>query len=111
MKNFAGKSAIVTGAASGVGLGIALAFARAGMNVALADIRPDALAAAKRQVEALGARALALTVDVSDAASVEAAARAVGAAFGKLHIAVNNAGIAMHGTPVEKLELRDWNLA
>ncbi len=92
------KTAIVTGAASGIGLGIAKALAGAGMNLVLADLQPDRLAAARRDVESMGAGAVDVVVDVSDAASVAAAARAAEQAFGKLHVAVNNAGVAMHGT-------------
>ena len=55
MKDFAGKTAIVTGAASGIGLGIALTFARAGMNLVLADIEEAPLSRARAEIEALGA--------------------------------------------------------
>ena len=109
MKELAGKAAIVTGAASGIGLGIATALAEAGVNVALADLRAEALAPAVEQVRALGVQAVGVTVDVSDPASVEAAGRAAVEAFGGLHIAVNNAGVAMHGTPVEQVGLDEWD--
>ncbi|HEY7580414.1 MAG TPA: SDR family NAD(P)-dependent oxidoreductase, partial [Acetobacteraceae bacterium] len=95
MLDLNGKTAIVTGAASGIGLGIARALAGAGMNLVLADLQPDRLAAARQSIEALGARAIAVTVDVSDPASVAAAGRAAEQAFDKLHVAVNNAGVAM----------------
>jgi NAD(P)-dependent dehydrogenase (short-subunit alcohol dehydrogenase family) len=108
MQDFAGKTAIVTGAASGIGLGVAKALAGAGMNLVLADLRPDPLAAARQQIEALGAKVITVTVDVSDAASVAAAGAAAEHAFGKLHIAVNNAGVAMHGTPVEQVKPEEW---
>lgn len=104
-----GKVAIVTGAGSGIGAGIAVAFARVGMSVALADIRAEALDKVVAAVEAQGVEALPLEVDVSDLASVQAAAAAVERRFGKLHVAVNNAGVAMHGVPVERLETTDWN--
>jgi NAD(P)-dependent dehydrogenase (short-subunit alcohol dehydrogenase family) len=109
LQNLTGKTAIVTGAASGIGLGIAKALAGAGMNVVLADLRPEPLAAALSQVRALGGEAVSVQTDVSDAASVEAAAQAAERAFGKLHIAVNNAGVAMHGTQVEQVGLDEWN--
>jgi NAD(P)-dependent dehydrogenase (short-subunit alcohol dehydrogenase family) len=108
MQDFAGKTAIVTGAASGIGLGMAKALAGAGMNIVLADLRPDPLEAARQQIEALGVKAIGVTVDVSDAASVAAAGQAAERAFGKLHIAVNNAGVAMHGTPVEQVKPEEW---
>ncbi len=63
--DLAGKTAIVTGAASGVGLGIARAFARAGMRLVLADIQDEALQDALAQVRALGAEAIAVVADVS----------------------------------------------
>jgi NAD(P)-dependent dehydrogenase (short-subunit alcohol dehydrogenase family) len=109
MLDLNGKTAIVTGAASGIGLGIARALAGAGMNLVLADLQPDRLAAARQSIEALGARAIAVTVDVSDPASVAAAGRAAEQAFDKLHVAVNNAGVAMHGTPLERVGIDEWN--
>lgn len=109
MRDIRGKTAIVTGAASGIGLGIAKALASAGANIVLADLRSDPLAAARTQIEALGVRAATAVTDVSDIASVEAAAKVAIDTFGALHIAVNNAGVAMHGTPVEKVTLPEWN--
>jgi len=108
MRDFKGKTAIVTGAASGIGLGMAKALAGAGMNIVLADLRPDPLEAARRQIAALGVGAIGVTVDVSDPGSVAAAGAAADQAFGKLHIAVNNAGVAMHGTPLEQVTPEEW---
>lgn len=109
MRDIQGKTAIVTGAASGIGLGIAKALASAGANIVLADLRSDPLQAARAQIEALGVHAAVAVTDVSDSASVEAAAKVAVDTFGALHIAVNNAGVAMHGTPVEKVTLSEWN--
>jgi NAD(P)-dependent dehydrogenase (short-subunit alcohol dehydrogenase family) len=109
MLELKGKTAIVTGAASGIGRGIAKALAGAGMNLVLADLRPGPLAAARRDIEALGAQAIDVTVDVSDAASVAAAGRAAEQTFGRLHVVVNNAGVAMHGTRVEVVGLDEWS--
>jgi NAD(P)-dependent dehydrogenase (short-subunit alcohol dehydrogenase family) len=109
MRDFNGKTAIVTGAASGIGLGIAKALAGAGANIVLADLRPEALAEARKAIEALGTRVATVTVDVSDPASVAAAGQAALDAFGALHIAVNNAGVAMHGTPLENVTLQEWD--
>jgi NAD(P)-dependent dehydrogenase (short-subunit alcohol dehydrogenase family) len=109
MLELKGKTAIVTGAASGIGRGIAKALAGAGMNLVLADLRPGPLAAARRDIEALGAQAIDVTVDVSDAASVAAAGRAAEQTFGRLHVVVNNAGVAMHGTRVEDVGHDEWN--
>jgi NAD(P)-dependent dehydrogenase (short-subunit alcohol dehydrogenase family) len=109
MRDFKGKTAIVTGAASGIGLGIAKALARAGANIVLADLRAEPLEAARQAIEAIGVRAVGVTVDVSDPASIEAAGKAALDAFGALHIAVNNAGVAMHGTPVESVTPQEWD--
>jgi NAD(P)-dependent dehydrogenase (short-subunit alcohol dehydrogenase family) len=75
----------------------------------LADLRPGPLAAARRDIETLGAQAIDVTVDVSDAASVAAAGRAAEQTFGRLHVVVNNAGVAMHGTRVEDVGLDEWS--
>lgn len=109
MQDFKGKAAIVTGAASGIGLGIAKALASAGMNIMLADLRPEPLEAARQAIAVMGVRAEAVTIDVSDPASVAVAGRAVSKAFGALHVAVNNAGVAMHGTPIETVTLEEWS--
>ena len=108
MQNFQGKTAVVTGAGSGIGLGMARTFARNGMNVVLCDIRRDALDDALAQVNRIGAQAIAIEVDTSVRASVDAAAKQAIDAFGKVHVLCNNAGISMHGVPIEKLPLRDW---
>ena len=108
MQELRGKTAIITGGASGIGLGIARAFAREGMNLVLADVVPDRLDAAKRDLEALGARVTTVVTDVSDPASVAAAGRAVQQTFGKLHVAVNNAGVPMHGKPIEQVNVEEW---
>ena len=108
MRDFKGKTAIVTGAASGIGLGIAKALAHAGTNIVLADLRPEPLEVARKTIEAIGVKAVGVTIDVSDPDSVVAAGKAALDAFGALHIAVNNAGVAMHGTPIEKVSLQEW---
>jgi NAD(P)-dependent dehydrogenase (short-subunit alcohol dehydrogenase family) len=109
MREIAGKTAIVTGAASGIGLGIAKALAHAGANIVLADLRPEPLEVARKAIEMIGVRAVGVTIDVSDPASVEAAGEAALDAFGALHIAVNNAGVAMHGTPLEHVTPEEWD--
>jgi NAD(P)-dependent dehydrogenase (short-subunit alcohol dehydrogenase family) len=108
LQEFRGKTAIVTGAASGIGFGIARALAEAGMNLVLADIQPDKIEAARAAIEALGVPAIGVTVDVSDAESVAEAGRAAVERFGKLHVAVNNAGVAMHGTKLTDVGLDEW---
>jgi NAD(P)-dependent dehydrogenase (short-subunit alcohol dehydrogenase family) len=108
MHELAGKTAIVTGAASGIGLGLARTFAREGMSVVLADIRGDRLDEALSQVRGLGGKAIAVVTDVSDRASVQNAADAAVKAFGALHVACNNAGITIHGRGVNELTPQEW---
>jgi NAD(P)-dependent dehydrogenase (short-subunit alcohol dehydrogenase family) len=108
MQDLTGRTALVTGAASGIGLGIARALAGAGMHLVLADLRPEPLEQARQMVTAGGARAISVVTDVTDPASVAAAGQAAEAAFGKLHVLVNNAGVAMHGIPVEQATPETW---
>ncbi len=108
MRELKGKVAVVTGAASGIGLGIARALGAAGMDLVLADIQAAPLEDARRQVEELGARAATRRADVSDFEQVAALARAAQETFGGLHVACNNAGIAMHGTPLEDISAEEW---
>lgn len=107
MQNLPGKTAFITGGASGIGLGIAKALLGAGMNVAIADIRDDHLAAAEAEL-AGGDRVLALKLDVTDRAAFAAAADATEAKFGKIHILCNNAGVAVVG-PTELATFADWD--
>jgi NAD(P)-dependent dehydrogenase (short-subunit alcohol dehydrogenase family) len=109
VQDLTGKTAVVTGAASGIGLGIARNFARAGMNLVLADIEAAALERARAEVAALGAKAIAVVTDVSDRAAVGRLAAAATAEFGRLHVAVSNAGVSMHGEPAHAIEPRNWD--
>jgi NAD(P)-dependent dehydrogenase (short-subunit alcohol dehydrogenase family) len=108
VKDFKDKVAVVTGAASGIGLGMARAFASEGMSVALCDIRADKLDEAARQIRDLGARTIELAVDVSDRAAVERAAAAVEAEFGRVHVVANNAGVALK-SPLEAVTDAEWD--
>ena len=107
MQNLAGKTAFVTGGASGIGLGIAKALSGAGMNVVVADIRDDHLEAAKAE---LGApkRILVLKLDVTDRKDFARAADAAEARFGKIHVLCNNAGVAVVG-PTALATYADWD--
>src|SRR5262245_29747982 len=89
MQDFNGKVAVITGAASGIGLGCARTFARAGMKIALCDLRTEPLKRAVESVRALGAEAIGIPTDVSKKDSVEQAAEEVVRALGKIHIAMN----------------------
>ena len=94
MQNLQGRVAVVTGAASGIGLALAQRFARDGMKLVLADIEAAPLARALDRLQAAGATAVAVSVDVADAASVDALADAAYKAFGAVHVLCNNAGVA-----------------
>lgn len=109
MKDIRGRCAFVTGAASGIGLELALAFAQAGAHVVLADIEKDGLAAAAAAVKTLGVQALPLLLDVTDAGSWGAAADRVEATIGPVHILCNNAGVGAARATLDLIENDDWN--
>ena len=82
MELTSGKTAVVTGAASGIGFALAERFARAGLDIVLADIEQEALDAAEQKIAALGVQTLAVRTDVSDEAAVQALAAAATERFG-----------------------------
>lgn len=104
-----GQVAYVSGSGSGIGRGIAMTLARRGVKVGVADIREEDAVATVRLIESAGGTALPLPTDVSDLASVEAAAVALEAAYGPASIVCNNAGVAMHGVPVHEIAPADWD--
>jgi NAD(P)-dependent dehydrogenase (short-subunit alcohol dehydrogenase family) len=97
MRDIAGKTAFVTGAASGIGLGIATALAQAGVKVMLCDIEEAALAAAVEGLKRTNADVDAIKADVSLKAELQAAADATLERFGEAHILINNAGVGGGG--------------
>ena len=103
-----GKTALVTGGGRGIGLGIVTALAEAGADVAVADLTLDLAHQGAAAVEAVGRRALALAVDVRDAASVKAMVRRCQDEFGRLDIAVNNAGVISIAS-VRELDEAAWD--
>ena len=112
MRDLAGKTAFITGGASGIGLGMAKVFAWAGMNVVAADVRTDHVAAAHDAIadEGLADRVRFLELDVTDRAAFAAAADEAEAMFGKLHVLCNNAGIGLL-TPIAEASEADWDWA
>ena len=101
------KVCIVTGAASGIGKAIALAFAREGGKVAIADMNEAAAQAAADEIGAAGGEAMAVAMDVTSEAQVDAAVAAVVAAWGGVDVLVSNAGVQIVH-PVEAFPFADW---
>jgi NAD(P)-dependent dehydrogenase (short-subunit alcohol dehydrogenase family) len=108
MDTVQGKVGVVTGAGSGIGLGIARQFAREGMAVALLERRAETLDAAAAEVMALGGRALPLVVDVTEREQLERAADAVEREFGKIHVICNNAGVVVGGKSLDEVTPLEW---
>ncbi len=108
MQDISGKTAIVTGAASGIGLGIATALAEAGANVVMADIQKDAVEAAAHGLSGTNKRVMPVRIDVTTEESVLNALAEAERNFGKLHIACNNAGVPMHGVKLADVPVEDW---
>ncbi len=106
--NAPGKTALVTGAGSGIGRAAALALLREGYAVVLAGRRPDALAQTAAAAGADGERALAVPTDVADPASVQALFEKTRAAFGRLDLLFNNAGTGAPAVPLEDLTVEQW---
>jgi len=107
VKNFRDRVAVVTGAASGIGLALAERFAAEGMKVVMADIETAALTQAAEGVRRKASAVLATRVDVSRHEDVERLARETYAAFGAAHVLCNNAGVAVIGAAHEHT-LADW---
>ncbi|HSC65468.1 MAG TPA: SDR family NAD(P)-dependent oxidoreductase [Caldimonas sp.] len=106
------RVAVVTGAAGGIGRGIALALARRGCHLALVDIDSAGLVATALEVEALGVRTSRHVVDVADRAAVAALPAAVREAHGRVDVVVNNTGVALGGTFEQVSEADfDWLMA
>ncbi|NPT41590.1 SDR family NAD(P)-dependent oxidoreductase [Paraburkholderia sp. 1N] len=107
MFEFAGKVAVITGAASGFGRAFAEKGASLGMKLVLADVNPEALLQTVDALRVGGAEAIGVPTDVSDAAQVEALAQAALDAFGKVHLLFNNAGVGSGGFLWES-SANDW---
>src|SRR5262249_43312524 len=107
MKELRGRVAVVTGAASGIGLAMVERFVAEGMKVVMADVEAGALETAAADVRKKAAGVLATRVDVSRPEDVERLAQETYAAFGAAHIVCNNAGVAVIGA-VHEHTLADW---
>jgi NAD(P)-dependent dehydrogenase (short-subunit alcohol dehydrogenase family) len=107
MQELAGKTAFVTGGASGIGFALGAAFAEAGMRVMLADIETDALAEAVKSLHDFGPNVRGVACDVADPVSIERAAKASYQAFGNVHVVCNNAGVAAAGG-IDNISLDNW---
>lgn len=108
MKEFGGRVAVVTGAASGIGRALAERLAAERMRVVLADVDEKTLAAAERALRERGAETLSVPTDVSRPGDVEALAQSTLDAFGGVHVVCNNAGVAGEFGPVWEQPLEAW---
>ncbi|CAG9932901.1 glucose 1-dehydrogenase [Candidatus Nitrotoga arctica] len=107
--NFTGQVALVTGAASGMGLDTARAFAKAGAAVTLADVSEAALQRAVDEITAAGGKAMGVVCDVSDEAQVAAMVKSTVDAFGRLDAAFNNAGIQIPASEIADQSAQDYD--
>lgn len=108
MRDLRGRTAFVTGGASGIGLGMVRCFLREGMNVMVADLSDEHLAQARTELSRYGGQVQFLKLDVSDRADMRHAADATEAAFGKIHVLCNNAGVSSP-IPMDEASFEDWD--
>ena len=106
--SFEGKTAIVTGAAVGIGRAVALQLAKEGANVVLVDINPETLAKTEQEMKEITENVLALTCDVSDNDAVLETVKAVNVRFGKTDILVNNAALWRTNGPFSEVPIEVW---
>lgn len=109
LRRFPGKVAFVTGAASGIGRATAVAFASEGARVAIVDRTEDALRQTADAIRAAGGEVVTIACDVAIPEQVENAVARTVAAFGRLDIAFNNAGVENKAAPVAEIELAEWD--
>ncbi len=109
MREFSGKTAVITGGASGIGHGVATRLAQEGMNLVIADIEHSALESAVARFEADGVSVLGVRTDVADNDSVKALAADANERFGDVHILFNNAGVAGGGPILEPDDIGVWD--
>jgi NADP-dependent 3-hydroxy acid dehydrogenase YdfG len=107
MKDFKNKVAVITGAASGIGLGLAYQSAKEGMKVVLADIEKDPLLEAEEELKKTGAKVISVITDVSKEKDIKRLAQITLEEFGEVHVLFNNAGVQTEGLIWEKT-VADW---
>src|SRR3546814_14100765 len=110
MENFRERGAIVTGAAWGIGRGIAGSLVKRGVAVVIIDVEATTLEAASAKLSSDGAHVMPLLVDVSDRKAMYSAADQIRSVFGRLDIVVNNAGVVYNSKPLHEIpdEAIDW---
>lgn len=107
MNTLAGKTAVITGAASGIGRAVAFTFANAGAAVAIADLDRDGAAAVAEQIRRAGGRAVGVKMDVTSETDVARGIDQAAQAFGSIDVLVSNAGIQIVG-PIDRYTFADW---
>ena len=107
MRDFAGRTAFITGGGSGIGLGMARAFLARGMNVVIADLLAEHLAQARGELSATN-RLHTIRLDVSDRAAMKAAAEETARVLGKVHVLCNNVGVSQR-KPIDEASYEDWD--
>ena len=108
-ERLAGRVAVITGAARGIGYQIALRLGREGMRVVIADLDAPRLAEAERELHAQGVQAVAIPVDVSDFADIDRLPRIALSAFGAIDVVCLNAGVNATHVPTWEIGLEDWD--
>ena len=107
MKEFEDRVAVITGGASGIGLGMARAFSKRGMKLVIADLDENAMAAAQSEFSARNIEVVTRHCDVAKLEDVEALAQFTIETYGAVHVLCNNAGVGIP-TPTHKMKLQDW---
>jgi NAD(P)-dependent dehydrogenase (short-subunit alcohol dehydrogenase family) len=111
MNQFAGKTAVISGGAEGIGLSIATAFGEEGMNIVLADIDTENLEKACEKLDQAGVAVLGVALDVAQETQWQEVAKQAVARFGKVHMVVNNAGVGGEAGPIEHQNSKVWQWA